>query len=137
LILWVMFFMSMLIIYLLSSWLPTLIKNTGRSLQDAALVTAMFQVGGTVGAISLGRLMDRYTPRRVLSIAYLLGAVFIALIGLSAVSPVLLVGAVAIAGFCASGGQVGANALAAGFYPATSRAPAVASALGIGRIGSI
>lgn len=137
LVLWVMFFMSMLIIYLLSSWLPTLIKNTGRSLQDAALVTAMFQVGGTVGAITLGRLMDSFNPRRVLSIAYIIGAVFIALIGHSAFSTFLLVGAVAIAGFCASGGQVGANALAAGFYPTSSRATGVAWALGMGRIGSI
>lgn len=135
--LWVMFFMSMLIIYLLSSWLPTLIKNTGRSLQDASLVTAMFQVGGTVGSIALGRFMDRYNPTRVLSLAYIVGAVFIALIGHAANSTPLLVLAVFVAGFCASGGQVGGNALAAGFYPTANRATGVAWALGIGRIGSI
>ncbi len=137
LILWVMFFMCMLIIYMLSSWLPTLIKSTGRTLQDASLVTAMFQVGGTVGAIALGRLMDSFSPQRVLALAYLVGAVFIALIGHTAASTALLVIAVAVAGFCASGGQVGANALAAGFYPTTNRATGVAWALGIGRIGSI
>ncbi|VCU70857.1 4-hydroxybenzoate transporter PcaK [Pigmentiphaga humi] len=137
LLLWVMFFMCMLIIYLLSSWLPTLIKNTGRSLQDASLVTAMFQVGGTVGAITLGRLMDSFNPQRVLAIAYVVGAAFIAMIGHGAASTVLLVLAVTVAGFCASGGQVGANALAAGFYPTPNRATGVAWALGIGRIGSI
>lgn len=137
LMLWLMFFMCMLIIYLLSSWLPTLIKNTGRTLQDASLVTAMFQVGGTAGAIVLGRLMDRCNPRHVLAVAYGIGAVFIALIGHSAASTALLVIAVAVAGACASGGQVGANALAAGFYPTASRATGVAWALGMGRIGSI
>lgn len=136
-ILWAMFFMCMLIIYLLSSWLPTLIKNTGRSLQDASLVTAMFQVGGTVGAIALGRFMDRFNPARVLSLAYIVGAVFIALIGHAAGSTPLLVLAVFVAGFCASGGQVGGNALAAGFYPTANRATGVAWALGMGRIGSI
>lgn len=137
LVLWVMFFMCMLIIYLLSSWLPTLIKNTGRTLQDASLVTAMFQIGGTLGSITLGRWMDRYRPTRVLSLAYLVAALFIALIGHSATSTPLLVLAVFMAGFCASGGQVGGNALAAGFYPTASRATGVAWALGIGRIGSI
>ncbi len=60
LFLWLAFFMSLLVIYLLSSWLPTLINSTGMTLKDASLVTAMFQVGGTVGAISLGQLMDRF-----------------------------------------------------------------------------
>ena len=46
--------MSLLVIYLLSSWLPTLISSTGMTLKKASLVTAMFQVGGTVGAIALG-----------------------------------------------------------------------------------
>lgn len=136
-ILWVMFFMCMMIIYLLSSWLPTLIKNTGRTLQDASLVTAMFQIGGTVGSIALGRLMDRLNPQRVLATAYLVGAAFIAVIGHSTQSTLLLVLAVFVAGFCASGGQVGGNALAAGFYPTSNRATGVSWALGIGRIGSI
>lgn len=137
LLLWVVFFMCMLIIYLLSSWLPTLIKNTGRTLQDASLVTAMFQVGGTVGAITLGQLMDRFSPQRVLGTAYIIGAAFIATIGHTAESTALLVIAVFVAGFCVSGGQVGANALAAGYYPTSNRATGVAWALGIGRIGSI
>ena len=137
LILWLMFFMCMLVIYLLSSWLPTLIKSTGRSLEDASLVTAMFQVGGTIGAIALGRLMDRFNPRRALGSAYLLGAVFIALIGHSVESTWLLVLAVFLAGLCASGGQVGANALAADYYPTSNRATGVSWAMGIGRIGSI
>lgn len=137
LILWVMFFMCMLIIYLLSSWLPTLIKETGRTLQDASLIAAMLQTGGTVGAIVLGQLMDRFRPQRVLGVAFLIGAVFVVAIGNVAASTVLLVLAVLGTGFCVSGGQVGSNALAAGFYPTSNRATGVAWALGMGRIGSI
>lgn len=83
--------MSLLVIYLLSSWLPTLISSTGRTLKDASLVTAMFQVGGTFGAIALGQLMDRFNPQRVLGIAYVLAALFIALIGSSTASTLMLV----------------------------------------------
>jgi AAHS family 4-hydroxybenzoate transporter-like MFS transporter len=40
-------------------------------------------------------------------------------------------------GFCISGSQVGANALAAGFYPTTMRSTGVSWAHGVGRIGSV
>ena len=46
--------MSLLIIYMMTSWLPILVKDTGLSLSQAARVSAMFQVGGTLGAILLG-----------------------------------------------------------------------------------
>jgi AAHS family 4-hydroxybenzoate transporter-like MFS transporter len=48
-----------------------------------------------------------------------------------------MAGAVFGAGFCVSGGQVGANALSAEFYPTPYRATGVAWANGIGRSGSI
>jgi len=136
-VLWITVFMTLLVIYLLSSWLPTVISSTGMSLKNASLVTAMFQVGGTVGAILLGRMMDRRSPTRVLAITYLLGALFTALIGNSTGNTLLLVLAVFGAGFCVSGGQVGTNALAAAFYPTASRATGVSWSLGIGRIGSV
>jgi MFS transporter, AAHS family, 4-hydroxybenzoate transporter len=41
------------------------------------------------------------------------------------------------AGFCVVGAQIGANALAATFYPTFIRSTGVGWALGIGRIGSI
>jgi AAHS family 4-hydroxybenzoate transporter-like MFS transporter len=137
LLLWLAFFMSLLVIYLLSSWLPTLVHATGLSLAEAALVTATFQVGGTIGAIALGRLMDRGRPARVLGLAYLLAAGFIAFIGSSAGHVPTMVLAVFGAGFCVSGAQVGANALAAAFYPTGVRATGVSWACGIGRIGSV
>jgi AAHS family 4-hydroxybenzoate transporter-like MFS transporter len=45
--------------------------------------------------------------------------------------------AIFAAGFCIVGGQIAANALAAGFYPTAVRATGVGWALGIGRVGSI
>jgi AAHS family 4-hydroxybenzoate transporter-like MFS transporter len=136
-LLWSAFFMSLLVIYLLSSWLPMLIKSTGASLKTASLVTAMFQVGGTLGAILLGWLMDRVNPPRVLAVSYALAGLFIAAIGSVSASPLLIGIAVFAAGFCISGSQVGANALAASFYPTDCRATGVSWANGVGRIGSV
>ena len=137
LLLWLAFFMSLLVIYLLSSWLPTLLRTTGATLRTAALVTAMFQVGGTVGAIAIGWLMDRFNPHYVLAICYAAAGGFVAAIGMLAASPWLAAFAVFAAGFCVSGSQVGANALSAAFYPTDCRATGVSWANGIGRLGSV
>ncbi|SMF33096.1 MFS transporter [Pseudogulbenkiania subflava] len=136
-LLWVSFFMSLLIIYLISSWLPTLLHNTGASLSRASWVTATFQIGGTLGAILLGRLMDRFGACRTLAITYVIGAVFVTLCGASAGQLWLLVLAVFGVGFCVSGSQVGANALAAAFYPTSNRATGVSYANAVGRCGSV
>ncbi len=137
LLLWASFFMSLLIIYLMTNWLPMLIKDTGLTLSQAALIGAMFQIGGTVGAVLLGSAMDRFDAWRVLTGAYLCGAVCLWAIGQVYQHFYPLIACVAAMGFCISGSQVGANALASNFYPTASRATGVAWAHGVGRIGSI
>jgi AAHS family 4-hydroxybenzoate transporter-like MFS transporter len=138
LLLWLAFFMSLLVVYLLSNWMPTLIqRSTGASLSHAAQITAMLQIGGTAGAIVVGRLMDAMSPHRVLGAVYAAGAAFIVLISMSTATAWLMAVAVFGAGFCVSGGQVGANALSAAFYPTAYRATGVSWANGIGRSGSI
>jgi len=135
--LWGAFFMSLLIVYLLTNWLPILFKDAGFPLAKAALVAAMYQVGGTVGAVALGWAMDRFNPYRVLGASYLAAIGFIVLIGLFYTDLLVLNLAVAGVGFCVSGSQVGANALAAAFYPTSNRVTGVSWALGIGRCGAI
>lgn len=137
LLLWATFFMSLLIIYLLSSWLPTLLNAAGHKLSQASYISSAFQIGGTAGAILLGRWMDRHRPHRVLAVAYLLAAACIAGIGIFMDSVPLLVVAVFGVGFGVSGSQVGANALSAAFYPTASRATGVSWANAIGRSGSV
>jgi len=137
LLLWTTFFMSLLIIYLLSSWLPTILNGAGHSLSQASFISSAFQIGGTAGAILLGRWMDRFRPHRVLALAYGCAALCIAVVGVATDNVPLLVLAVFGVGFGVSGSQVGANALAAAFYPTTSRATGVSWASAIGRSGSV
>jgi AAHS family 4-hydroxybenzoate transporter-like MFS transporter len=137
LLLWLTFFMSLLVFYLLSSWLPTVISGTGMTLQEASYLTIMLPIGGTVGALLIGALMDRMNPHYVLGASYALAALFIALIGSSTASTALLAVAIFGAGFCLAGSQVGVNALAAGFYHTSSRATGVAWANAVGRSGSV
>ncbi|MFJ4345297.1 MFS transporter [Pseudomonas sp. NPDC089401] len=135
--LWLAFFMSLLIIYGMTNWLPLLVKDTGLTLSQAALISALFQIGGTLGALCLGAAMDRFDPHAVLVLALLAGAGCLVAIGQSHGDYALLGLSVAGMGFCISGSQVGANALAAAFYPTSSRATGVSWAHGVGRIGSV
>ncbi|MCX5543371.1 aromatic acid/H+ symport family MFS transporter [Paraburkholderia sp. CNPSo 3076] len=135
--LWVTYFMGLLVIYLLTGWLPTLIKDAGLSITVAANVTSMFQIGGTIGAVLVGWIMDKVRPARVISAAYVGGGICVlALAGVGALSSSLAL-LVFAAGFCMSGAQTGLNAYAPGRYPTVARATGVSWMLGMGRFGSI
>ena len=137
LLLWVMFFMSLLDLYFLNSWLPTLIHDAGVPLEQAIIITAMFQVGGTAAAIVLGRVVDRRMSYGVLTWVYLGAAACVFLIGLVNGTAAIETAVVFAAGFCVIGGQTCSNSLAAESYPTAVRSTGVGWALGIGRIGSI
>lgn len=135
--LWVTYFMGLMVIYLLTGWLPTLFKESGLSIEQAAVITSMFQVGGTVGAVVVGWFMDRHKPTAVISLAYLGGALAIVALGLTGGVGAALAVLVTVAGFCMSGGQTGLNAYAPSCYPTSARATGVSWMLGMGRFGSI
>jgi AAHS family 4-hydroxybenzoate transporter-like MFS transporter len=137
LLIWVIFFMSLLDLYFLNAWLPTVIHDAGAGLEKAIVLTALFQVGGAFGSVLLGRLLDRRLSFRVLAGVYLAAAFFVFLIGTTGNSVVLLACTILAAGFAVIGGQSSANALAAEFYPTPIRSTGVGWALGIGRVGSI
>lgn len=137
LLLWVAFFMNLLVMYFLVNWLPTLLKGAGLPLSMAILSTATLNLGGVVGAIVLGRMIDRISPYVVLGSAYAASAAFIALLAFGGTNlTVLLLGA-ALSGFGVVGAQIGCNALTAAVYPTAIRATGVGWALGVGRIGAI
>lgn len=138
-LIWCTFFMSLLIIYLISSWMPTMLTNHGFNLENASWVTSVFQIGGTIGAIVIGYLMDKTDSTKVLSIAYILGAVFLVCLGFgieNAIMPLLLLGMFGV-GIGISGSQVGVNAFSSNFYPTHCRATGVSWANAVGRSGSV
>ncbi|MCE4060122.1 MFS transporter [Pandoraea sputorum] len=136
LLLWLAFFMSLLLLYLLINWLPILAERSGLTLKQASMFAGLLQGGGVLGAIVLGVLIDRFHPYKVVAVAYLLGAVSLASLALTE-SAIWLAAGIFITGFCVSGSQVCANVIASAYYPTSNRATGVAWALGIGRIGAV
>jgi AAHS family 4-hydroxybenzoate transporter-like MFS transporter len=136
-LIWVIYFMNLLNLYFLNSWLPTIISDAGIPVATAIRLTSLFQVGGIVGAMVLGRLLDRTFSFWVLAGCYAWAAAFVYAIGHSAASVSLLAVTIACAGVGIIGGQNASHALSSEFYPTRMRSTGVGWALGIGRIGSI
>ncbi|MDL5601258.1 MFS transporter [Bacillus subtilis] len=137
LLLWLTYFMGLVIVYLLTSWLPTLLRDSGASLEQAASIGALFQLGGVLSAVGVGWAMDRFDPHRVIGVFYLLAGVFAWLVGQSLGQMILLATLVLVAGMCINGAQSAMPSLAARFYPTQGRATGVSWMLGIGRFGAI
>lgn len=136
-LLWLTYFMGLVIVYLLTSWLPTLMRDSGASMEQAAFIGALFQFGGVLSAVGVGWAMDRFNPHKVIGIFYLLAGVFAYAVGQSLGNITLLATLVLVAGMCVNGAQSAMPSLAARFYPTQGRAAGVSWMLGIGRFGAI
>ncbi|MGY4525878.1 aromatic acid/H+ symport family MFS transporter [Pseudomonas sp. TE21394] len=136
-LLWLTYFMGLVIVYLLTSWLPTLMRDSGASMEQAAFIGALFQFGGVLSAVGVGWAMDRFNPHKVIGIFYLLAGVFAYAVGQSLGNITLLATLVLVAGMCVNGAQSAMPSLAARFYPTQGRATGVSWMLGIGRFGAI
>ncbi len=136
-LLWTTYFMGLLIFYLLTSWLPTLFADAGFPIEKAAMITALFPLGGGIGTLTVGWLMDRGHPWRIVAATYALTGALVYAVGHGTGDIFLLGLLVFAAGTCMNGAQSSMPTLAAGFYPTQCRATGVAWMLGIGRFGGI
>jgi AAHS family 4-hydroxybenzoate transporter-like MFS transporter len=136
LLLWLIFFMSLLDLFVLTTWLPAQVARLGFPVRTAILVGALLQVGAIAGVV-LGWASDRFGPAKTLSAAYGLAVVAIVGLGLAGRSLPLILVTVFCTGFGVIGGQVAANAVAATSYITEIRATGVGWALAVGRLGSI
>jgi AAHS family 4-hydroxybenzoate transporter-like MFS transporter len=137
LLIWVLYFTNLLVLYFLNSWLPTIMSDSGIRLETSIRVTAMFQVGGCIGAIFLGRMLDYRRTFLIVGACFVWAAAWIVVTAEAGTSVPLLITAMLATGVGVIGGQNASHALSSEFYPTAIRATGVGWALGIGRIGSI
>ena len=136
-LLWIPFFMNLLILYFILSWLPALLRQAGMPVSAGITAVMSFSIGGIVGTILQGPLMGRlgvYTSI-VMEFAASLVLVIVASSIFSNFPVMMLV--TFILGVTVQGTQAGLNALSAIYYPTTMRSTGVGWALGVGRVGSI
>lgn len=135
-LLWVLFVVNLMAYFFLVSWMPTLLASTSMPSQ-AALATAVLQIGGFLGALAIALPLDRHGMLPVVSL-FALAIPVVGAIGFVAQrSEFELMLVVALAGFCTLGTQFGINAISAILYPTALRSTGSGAAFGIGRVGAI
>jgi len=133
---WIAFFMCLLMVYALGSWLPKLMLQAGYSLGASMLFLFALNIGGMVGAIGGGALADRFHLKPVITIMFIVGSAALILLGIN--SPqFILYSLIAIAGAATIGSQILLYTFVAQFYPTALRSTGMGWASGIGRIGAI
>jgi len=133
---WIAFFMCLLMVYALGSWLPKLMLQAGYSLGASMLFLFALNIGGMVGAIGGGALADRFHLKPVITIMFIVGSAALILLGFN--SPqFILYSLIAIAGAATIGSQILLYTFVAQFYPTALRSTGMGWASGIGRIGAI
>jgi MFS transporter, AAHS family, 4-hydroxybenzoate transporter len=136
-LMWGMYFVTMLVNYFVSNWLPTLGHDAGLSLESALQATSLFQFGGVAGAIAFGVSIDRRQPRSLMTLAFAGTGLFVAALGFGWSSQWLMAVTAFGAGFCINGTQIGDTFIAAVSYPTALRSTGVGWGSAIGRIGAI
>jgi AAHS family 4-hydroxybenzoate transporter-like MFS transporter len=136
-LLWIVYFCSLMNLFLFAYWMPTVLNLIGMSPPEAVFASSLRDLGALFPAAYLGFLIDRIGPERSLALHYAVGAIFIAMIALVALPYLLLLALSVLAGMTIIGSQTGANGTCGKLYPARMRTTGLGWALGIGRLGGI
>lgn len=133
--LWVSFFCTLIVLYVLLNWLPTLFANQNFSREEINYVQIGFNVGGVIGTLVLGLFLDKLNIKAVVMLIY--AGMLAALFALSSGSELgSIIAATLVCGMFIIGGQGTLYALAGMFYPAAIRGTGVGTAVAVGRTGS-
>lgn len=133
--LWIAYFFTLLVVYLLLNWLPSLLVSQGFSGAEAARFALIMNGGAVLGSLILGRLVDVGRPRIVLMMVYV--GMVAALLILALGPDGLLIPGVFAVGFFVIGGQLVLYALGPMAYPPFMLGAGVGTAVSVGRAGSV
>lgn len=139
--LWGAFFFALMVLYMESQWMPTILTDRGYGIEIASIASSCLAFGGMFASIfgvyALSRLGSRIALMGMAS-----GAVILTL-GLTqfsmnpSASPLPLLVLLTLVGFLVGGTQIMIYPVATHVYPTSLRSTGIGWAVGIGRIGSV
>jgi MFS transporter, AAHS family, 4-hydroxybenzoate transporter len=136
LVLWGVVLANLFTLYVLISWLPTLLQQSGWSLTAAVRGAVLIQAGSVVGGILLSVFLDRGKALPSLLTAFLTAAVCLLLFRLTTLGwawAILLL----LLGGGVGGAQLALNALSTAYYPPAIKATGMSWVGVVGTLGSI
>lgn len=137
LVLWVVFFTSLIAVYFFNSWLPTLLTGRGLSGKEIVVIATSLQFGGIVGTFIAASIVVRLPPFLIAGGAYVAAAAAMLVLGNGGSGTVFLTSAVLAVGIFLIGAQSVLNVSCAVVYPPSMRGTGVGWGFGVGRAGSV
>jgi MFS transporter, AAHS family, benzoate transport protein len=133
---WTASFGGLLLVYGVSTWLPTMMRGTGYELGSSLTFVVVINLGGIIGLLIAGRLSDRFGASRIAAIWFALTAAGVYLLGIP--MPLALTYVVIfLTGVWLFSAQTMVYAAVAGRTATANRATAVGWTSGIGRFGAV
>lgn len=133
---WVSYFFTLIVVYIMLSWLPSLFMELGFTRKDGSTAQFYFMVTATIGTIILGMLTDRWKKAYVILLMY--GGILAGLLALNGASSLnQMYMAAALAGAFVIGCQGVLYAFGSIVYPTEVRGTGVGVASAVGRIGAM
>jgi MFS transporter, AAHS family, 3-hydroxyphenylpropionic acid transporter len=133
---WVSYFFTLMVVYIMLSWLPSLFQELGFTHKESATAQFYFMLSATVGTVILGVLTDRWKKAYVILLMY--GGILAGLLALNAAGSLTqMYMASALVGAFVIGCQGVLYAFGGIVYSTEVRGTGVGVASAVGRIGAM
>ena len=136
LLLWIVFFLTSSVLYMMLNWLPSLMTSRGFDIKIAQLTSLVFNLVSIFGTLLMGAIVDRHGYKKAMPLAYigfLAGICGMAFTG--TVEPLII--SAGITGFFLLGAQYSLGGVSPMYYPVPARGLGTGAAIAFGRVGSI
>ena len=136
-LLWVSFFLSLLLLYLLLNWLPIMLASDGLTHMQAAAAQIGFNIGGLLAALLIGYLLGGPFRNTAIVITFVTIPILLAVLAKAPAEASILLFIVFLLGCSVVAAQAFLYGMAPIPYPTMIRGVGVGTAVAMGRIGSI
>ena len=137
LVVWLTYGLNAFALYLLITWLPTLLRQAGWPQDAASRGSVLFQLGGVAGGLMLSAMVDRGRILRALLTGYAVAGSALVLLSVTPSTYLVWGGLMLLIGAGLNGAQFVIIALAAGVYPVGLRAAGVGWVGTVSRVGAV
>jgi len=133
---WVGNLINLMVFFFVNQWTPTLLAVQGIPSERAVLATALFQIGGFIGALATAWPTDKWGVVPV-PILFLFSVPVVAFIGWPGIGEGQVLALMTLAGYCLIGLQFALISTEAQVYPTYIRGWGVGSCFAFARAGSV
>jgi len=131
------FFLQLMVLYFLLSWVPKLIEDMGHSAADGNRAGRLINLVGISGIFVIGLAALRVNITKITAVFFIGLSVMLALIASLSPSLSVLTALIAVTGFFTHGAMIGLYSTVPSLYPVELRAAGSGLAFGISRLGAV